>query len=139
MSAKDIQEQTLYGDLTRIGAGRMGDGFYFADSKSNSLAYGHNYGDVKKTAYVKAIVNKSKMRVITESKLKSLYQNEVNSSSKLGKALRKAARNNPPWGNAMTEFALHLGYNVVKSTSGDGYFNIIDRSVLTMSDKISAM
>ena len=122
----------------------MGDGFYFADSRSESTGYGTTRGDVTKTAVIKGYIKPGAERSIDMATLQRKYQAEIRSGSKLGRSLQAAsAKNNRSNGtgsysnrSAMMEYAIHLGYNVVR-WPGAGYYNVIDRSVLVLSDKVT--
>ena len=134
MSAPDIANQTLNSRLQRSGDGIYGQGFYFATSKGGSAGYGHTRGNVDRTCQMTATLN-SNAKIISYNSLMSMYQREVRSGSALGNQLRKIANSNTHRASdsALSIFALKRGYNVIDVGGGTGYYNILDRSALTVS------
>ena len=132
--ADEVAMQVLKGTYTRVsdsGGSVYGKGIYFADSYSDSTAYGNTSGNIKKTAVIRGKLNPN-AKTITYSQAKSLAQKEIASGSKLGKALSKADTQ-----SATSIYALSKGYDVM--TSGHGYYNVLNRGALTMSKDIRAM
>ena len=131
-SAVDICARTMTSDVTTIGAGRMGDGFYFANSKNGSQAYGAFKNNVNKTATMTAKLN-SNARVISESRLNSMLSNE---SATVRNAVY-GMRSDGSWrGSGLMSYALYKGYNVV---NGGSYYNVIDRNAATFLGDLSPM
>lgn len=130
-SAPDIANQTLNSRLQRSGDGIYGQGFYFADSKGDSTAYGRTRNNVNKTCYMTATLNSYANR-IGYNTLHSMFSREINSGSSLGKRLRRFDSQ-----SALSIYALKKGYNVIDC--GNGYWNILDRSALTVSKNFHAI
>ena len=126
-SAVDICGRTMTSDVTTIGAGRMGDGFYFATSKGVSQrGYGNYSGDVNKAATMSVKLN-SNAKIVAEDRLGTMLAGE---SSAVRNAVR-GMRSNGQWiGSGYMAYALRKGYNVV---SAPGIYNIIDRNAATWS------
>lgn len=131
-SAVDICGRTMMSDVTTIGEGRMGDGFYFHASKSGSqVGYGKYRGDVTATATMSAKLN-SNARVVSESALRNMLMNE---SATVRNAVN-GMRSGGGWsGSGMMAYALWKGYNVVQ---GGQITNVIDRSAATWSSNVEA-
>lgn len=132
-NADDIINQIQKGSVTRVsdnGGSAYGRGIYFADTYSESSFYGNSRGNIKKTAVGRAKLN-SNANIITHSKAVSGARNEINSGSKLGKALRKCDS-----ASQASIYAMAKGYNVI--ISGHGYYNVLNRNAITMSDQIKA-
>lgn len=132
-SALDICGRTMSSDVTTIGSGRMGDGFYFATSKTTSQqGYGNTRNNIRATATMSAKLN-SNAKIITESRLQSMVSNEKS-------AVRSAIRNmrsDGQWsGSGYMAYALRKGYNVVSAGS---IYNIIDRNAATWSGEVVPM
>ena len=139
-SALEIAQQIQYGDFTRFsdtGGSVYGKGLYFSNDYFGSTSYGYNRNNVKKTAVVRCKLNQN-AKIIDYGTLGSMYRTELNSGTKLATSLSKAVNGDTK--SALSIFALSKGYNVItssKSTSvSDTYFNILDRSVLTMSSDV---
>lgn len=131
-TAIDICGRTMSSDVTTIGAGRMGDGFYFATSKSSSqIGYGEHRNNITKTATMSAKLN-GNARIVSEDGLKSMLQRE---SSTVRNAVRGMSGGG--WsGSSLTAYALRKGYNVVDAGS---YKNVIDRNAATWSGQVVPM
>ena len=129
-SAVDICARTMTSDVTTIGEGRMGDGFYFHTSKDASQRhYGTYSNNINRTATMAAKLN-GNAKVISESQLESMIQSE---SRTVQRAIR-GMRSGGGWSNSgYMAYALHKGYNVVSAGS---ICNIIDRSAATWSGNI---
>ena len=135
INAKDICEQVMYGSLTRTGRGSlMGDGFYFANDLDDSKRYGTYTGNVKQTAYMKAVL-KPGAKGISSSRIYSMARDEISNNTKLGRALEKAVKGRFHSG-VMALLAVHKGYDYIEYSSY-GYFNVLNRGCLIMSDQIS--
>lgn len=133
-SAEEIAAQNTRGSVTRVsdtGGSVYGRGIYFADSYGSSTVYGNTRGNSKRTAVIRGKLN-SNANVISHSATRSGLQREINSGSKLGKTLSKMDRH-----SAESMYALSKGYNVI--SSGHGYFNILNRNAVTMSNQTRAM
>jgi len=129
-TAVDICGRTMMSDVTTIGEGRMGDGFYFANSLTGSQAYGNTRNNVQRTATMSAKLN-ANARVVSESQLNSMLRNE-------SRTLRRAVVGMESGGDwdgdsGLMAYALYKGYNVVEAGS---YFNIIDRTAMTFSSNV---
>lgn len=128
-SAVDICARTMTSDVTTIGGGRMGDGFYFAnDLRHSQTVYGTYKNNINKTATMSLKLN-SNAKVVTETGLQSMLSRE---SSTVQSAINRMSGGG--WSrSAMTAYALYKGYNVVK---GGAYTNIIDRRAATWSGNV---
>lgn len=135
-NADEIIDQIQNGDVTRFsdtGGSTYGRGIYFADSYSHSTTmYGDVSGNIKQTAVTRAKLNNN-AKVITYNQASTGAQAEINSGSSLGKALAKCDRQ-----SQSSIWALSKGYNVISANNSTGYFNVLDRSVLTMSKSVKA-
>lgn len=133
MSARQMQQQFLKGDLTYIGNGIHGDGLYFSDSKSGSRAYGRGGG---RSAMVAGVLNKN-ARPITEAKLKSEYNKFIKNHPRSRRALGFARSHS--YNDSMSQFALIRGYNVIvsKQLGNENYYTVLDRSAISTTGKIS--
>lgn len=138
-SGKEIAQQIQYGDFTRYsdtGGSYYGRGLYFSNSYNGSASYGNTTGNVQKTAMVRAKLN-SNANVIDYYKAYSGVQSEIKNKTTLGKALNKVKDDY----SQTSIYALAKGYNVLVSDTNfgyDTYVNVLDRSVLTMSDTVKA-
>ena len=131
--ADTIASQVQRGSVTRVsdnGGSAYGRGIYFADDYTESSYYGNSRGNIKKTAVVRAKLN-SNAKVITYSKATSGLRQEINSGSKLGKALAKCDH-----ASQVSIYAMAKGYNVIYNQSS--YYNILSRNAITMSETIKA-
>ena len=130
-TAVDICGRTMMSDVTTIGEGRMGDGFYFHSRLSSSQGfYGNTSNNIQKTATMSAKLN-SNARVVSESQLQNMLSREAPS-------VRNAVRGMSSGGqwsgsSGYIAYALYKGYNVV---SDGTIYNIIDRSAATWSSNI---
>ena len=131
MTAPQIAQQTMGGTLSRIGGGIYGDGYYFDVSKSGSASYGYTRGNKTKTCQMQAKLNDN-AKVVSHSNLTRMFSNE---SSKVQRAVN--GMSSGLHGGNLSVYALKKGYNVIDC--GGGYFNVIDRSAMTMSSKITAI
>lgn len=132
-SAIDICARTMTSDVTTIGEGRMGDGFYFHISKSSSQTfYGNTRNNIQKTATMSAKLN-SNAKVISEDRLQAMLSRE---SPTLRSAVRGMSSGGQWSGSGYIAYALYKGYNVV---SDGRIYNIIDRSAATWSGGLEAM
>lgn len=136
-SAIDICGRTMTSDVTTIGAGVFGDGFYFANNKSVSQSgYGLYKGNLKLTATMQAKLN-SNAKVITSGQLNNMLANE---SPAVQSAVRQM-RSGGQWGgggSGKMAYALRKGYNVIKRES-DSVYDVIDRNAATWSGEIIPM
>lgn len=130
MTAPQIAQQTMGGTLSRIGGGIYGDGYYFDVSKSGSASYGYTRGNKTKTCQMQAKLNDN-AKVVSYSQLTRMFSGE---SSKVQRAVNGMSSGLS--GGNLSVYALKKGYNVIDC--GGGYFNVIDRSAMTMSSKITA-
>lgn len=131
--ADTIASQIQRGSVTRVsdsGGSVYGRGIYFADDYGESVLYGNNNGNIKKTAVVRAKLN-SNAKVINYSTATSGVRNEISRGTKLGKALQKCDS-----ASQASIYAMAKGYNVIHS--GGGYYNILSRNAVTMSKDIKA-
>lgn len=129
-SAVDICGRTMASDVTTIGEGRMGDGFYFATNKSASQSgYGKYKNDISRTATMQAKLN-SNAKIISERDLDYMVSREK-------PAVKNAIANMKSGGmwsrSGYNAYALRKGYNVVDA---GGVVNIIDRNAATWSGEI---
>ena len=132
-SAIEICARTMASDVTTIGAGGMGDGFYFSTSLTSSQAgFGNTHGNINKTATMSCKLNQN-ARVVTNTDLNSMLGRE---SSAVQAAVRNMSSGNT-WGGSgsgLMAYALRKGYNVVSRR--DTTFNVIDRRAATWSDNV---
>ena len=131
-SADQIAKQVMAGKVTRTsdsGGSAYGRGLYFADTlRESSSVYGNTTGDVKRTAVMRAKLNNN-AKVIDSYDALTGAQKEINSGSKLGKVLAKCDIT-----SAESIYAMTKGYNVI--TSGNGYYNVLNRNAMTMSSTV---
>lgn len=135
--ADEIAAQITKGSVTRVsdtGGSVYGRGIYFASSYTGSIVYGNTVGDVKRTAVVRCKLN-SNARSINFSSAESRMRSEIVSGSKLGRSLGRIAATDRK--SAVSIYALSQGYNVL--TNGSGYFNILNRNAVTVSDTVKAV
>lgn len=132
-SAVEICARTMASDVTTIGAGVMGDGFYFARSLSASQAgYGNTRNNINATATMATKLN-SNARVITRQQLSGMLERE-------SLDVRRAVSNmssGGTWGGSnsgLMAYALRKGYNVV--SRNDMTYNVIDRRAATWSAEV---
>ncbi len=132
LTAKQIQDMLLYGDLTYHGNGIHGDGLYFSDDKRGSQAYGNGGG---RSRTVACVLN-SKARPITETALRKQYDAFIKTHPQSRKALGFAKARSTH--DSMSQFALSQGYNVIVSHQfgNENYYTVLDRGVLSTTGKI---
>lgn len=129
-SAVDICGRTLTSDVTTIGEGRMGDGFYCASTLLASQGgYGKYKNDVGRTATMQAKLN-SNARVITEGKLQQMIMNESPTVKRALGGMKSGGTWTGATGSGAMAYALRKGYNVVRTSS---IVNVIDRNAATWS------
>ena len=141
-SGKEIAQQLQYGDFTRFsdtGGLAYGKGLYFSNDYNGSKMYGNTTGNVNKTAMVRCKLN-SNAKMATYSSMSSNYQSDLRRGDKVAKAIDKACGGDHK--SAVSMYSLSKGINVLTSSTNtnasDTYFNILDRSVLTMSADVKA-
>lgn len=132
ITAKQIQDMLLYGDLTYHGNGIHGDGLYFSSSKSGSQAYGRGGG---RSRMVACVLN-GKAKPITETALRKQYDAFIKTHPQSRKALGFARSHSTH--DSMSQFALTQGYNVIisKQYGGESYYTVLDRGILSTTGKI---
>ena len=132
--ATDIAAQVLKGSVTRVsdtGGSAYGRGLYFANNYRESMYYGNTTGNIKQTAVVRAKLN-ANAKVVSASQALSSARAEIARGTKLGKVLARADRQ-----SQRSIWALAKGYNVMVDNSS-GYYVVLNRTALTMSDQIKA-
>lgn len=129
-SAIDICARTMTSDVTTIGAGIMGDGFYFANTRSGSEAYGNHRNDIQRTAVMQAKLN-GNARVVDHYQLSGMLARE---SSKVQNAVGRVGMTGEWTDSGHMAYALWKGYNVISDGS---YFNVIDRRAATWSSRVT--
>ena len=133
-TATDVANQVIKGSVTRVsdtGGSVHGRGIYFADNYSDSVAYGNRIGNVNQTAVIRVKLSPSAKTVSTTVAANGVAK-EINSGTKLGKALSKVGRQ-----DQTAIWALAKGYDAM--VGGYGYHVIINRSALIASKDIKAM
>ena len=133
-TAPQIAKQIQAGKITRVSSGGTavyGDGIYFADSKFGSASYGNTRGNVQKTCMMRAKLN-SNAKLINYYSASSGASQEIRKGTKLGQVLNRCA----PTSRASV-YALAKGYNVIDA--GNGYYNILNRNAVTMSNSFNAI
>ena len=79
-------------------------------------------------------------KIATYSQMRSDYSSDLRRGDKLAKSIDKATGYDSA--SAISMYALAKGYNVLTSSSNtngyDVYFNVLDRSALTMSADVKA-
>lgn len=131
-SAVGICARTMTSDVTTIGEGVMGDGFYFSNSLTASQGgYGRHTNNINKTATMQAKLN-SNARVVSSSNLNSMLSQE---NANVQRAVRNM-NSGGSWGGSsgLMAYALWKGYNVVDRDGSTK--NIIDRSAATWSGEL---
>ncbi|GEM_PF-5884665 len=126
MRADQIAQQTMYASLSRVGDGVYGDGYYFADTRRASTAYGSTTGDVRRTAVMQAKIAPT-ARVVDYKTIRRQFNR-----SGIDMAVPRMS-----YDSQLSAYATHKGYNVIKV--GNGYYNILDRSALVFSSNVTAM
>lgn len=132
MTGKDIAEQTMYGELSRIGGGYYGDGFYFADTYAGSVAYGKTVGDISKTAVMRTKIDSKKEKTIDYYQLDNMLRKE---SPKVQRAINKmvGVQGYNASEQGYIAYAIKKGYNTIDVGN---YKVVLDRSVLVMDKDI---
>lgn len=133
-TADQIARQVQAGRVTRVsdnGGSVYGRGIYFADNQYDSTVYGNTRGNVQKTAQIRCKLN-GNANVISHSKATQGVNAEIRSGSKLGKVLSKC-----DYDSQSSIYAMAKGYNVI--TSGNGYYNVLNRNAVTMSKSINSI
>lgn len=131
LTAPEIAQQLMHGQQTYVASDSMafhGEGIYFANDRYDSENYGYTRGDVNKTCVIRAKINPS-AKIIKESNLNKQINREIKSGSKLGRALSNAS-------DKRALYAMCKGYQAI--FDGYGYYDIIDRSCLKISNKLTA-
>ena len=129
-TAPQIVAQLQKGSITRVsdtGGSAYGRGIYFASTKSSSAGYGHYRGNIQKTAIIAARINPG-TKIINSYTAESRAQAEIQSGSKLGRALSKC-----DYQSRGSMWALSKGYSAMDDGAND-YYVILNRQCLTMSD-----
>lgn len=130
-TAMDVASQTIKGSVTRVsdtGGSVHGRGIYFADDYRGSVSYGNRSNSINQTAVIRAKLS-PKAKTISTASAASGVTKEINSGSKLGKALAKIGRQ-----DQTAIWALAKGYDAM--VAGNGYHVIINRSALIASKDI---
>ena len=133
-TATDVANQVIRGSVTRVsdtGGSVHGRGIYFADSYHGSTPYGNSRNNLNQTAVVRVKIS-PKAKTISTSRAASGVSREINSGSKLGKALSKIG-----YQDQTAVWALAKGYDAM--VASNGYHVIINRSSLIASKDIKAM
>ena len=133
-TAMDVASQTIKGSVTRVsdtGGSVHGRGIYFADSYRGSTVYGNTRNSINQTAVVRVKLSPT-AKVISTSAAASGLSREINSGSKLGKALSKIGRQ-----DQTAVWALAKGYDAM--VASNGYHVVINRAALIASKDIKAM
>ena len=133
-TATDVANQVVRGSVTRVsdtGGSVHGRGIYFADNYRDSIAYGNRSGNVNQTAVIRVKLSPSAKTVSTSVAANGVSK-EINSGSKLGKALAKIGHQ-----DRTAVWALAKGYDAM--VGGYGYHVVINRSSLIASKTINPM
>lgn len=133
MSAPQIHNQLMKSAYNRIGAGTYGDGFYFADNFRGSASYGNTKGNVQKTAIISMKLNKN-AKVIDYSTLNRMLSKESASVRNAIGGLKDMYDQRKGGDGAISIYALRKGYNVIHN--GSSYYNVIDRSAMTILNQV---
>lgn len=122
-------DRIINGERTATGRGIYGAGLYFADSKSDSKRYGSSVPG--NSAIVRAKLNQN-ARSVTETSLSRMLNKE-------SATVRSAFQDSSGYGfkseARKSIYALWKGYNVI-DINGRGYYTVLDRRALTVSDGI---
>lgn len=132
-TATDVASQVIKGSVTRVsdtGGSVHGRGIYFADNYSDSVSYGNRSGNVNQTAVIRVKLSPTAKTVSTTVAANGVAK-EINSGTKLGKALSKIGHT-----DRTAIWALAKGYDAM--VGGYGYHVIINRSALIASKDIKA-
>ena len=133
-TATDVANQVIRGSVTRVsdtGGSVHGRGIYFADSYHGSTPYGRSKNNINQTAVVRVKISPS-AKTISTARAASGVSKEINSGSKLGKALSKIGHQ-----DQTAVWALAKGYDAM--VASNGYHVIINRSSLIASKTINPM
>ena len=133
-TATDVANQVIKGSVTRVsdtGGSVHGRGIYFSDSYSGSIAYGQRRGSINTTAVIRVKLSQSAKTISTSSAANGVTR-EINSGSKLGKALAKIGSQ-----DRTAVWALAKGYDAM--VASNGYHVIVNRSALVASKDIKSM
>ena len=133
-TAVDVANQVIRGSVTRVsdtGGSVHGRGIYFADNYHGAIAYGNRRGSINQTAVVRVKLN-TNAKTISESRADSGVMREINSGSKLGKAIANVGHR-----DRTAVWALAKGYDAI--VASNGYHVVINRSALVASKTINPM
>ena len=133
-TAVDVANQVIRGSVTRVsdtGGSVHGRGIYFADSYHGSTPYGNRRGNINQTAVVRVKLNPS-AKTVSERSADNGVMREINSGSKLGKAISKVGHN-----DRTAIWALAKGYDAI--VASNGYHVVVNRSALVASKTINPM
>lgn len=109
MSSSDMVEYLKFGENTLAGKGIHGDGFYFSTSRGT----GKIYSDGRPNSVATAYIDKSKAKVVTESKLIRMFDRESD-SVKANFGYRTRGRD-----SVLAQYALWKDYNVIHAPGGN--------------------
>ena len=128
-SGQEAADRFMNDELSHIGAGNYGSGYYFSTRKSDAIGYAQSKSKFSGNGKLETMVLSPTARAIKHSDLVNLMSK---ASPKFLKALGIAGRSdNSGYTNAgEMQFAAKLGYNVIAVDSGWGntYCFAIDRS-----------
>jgi hypothetical protein len=130
-SATDVALQNIKGSVARVsdtGGSVHGRGYYYADNYHGSTTYGNRRGNVSQTAVIRVKLSPKAKTISTHSAASGVTK-EINSGSKLGKALAKIGRQ-----DQTAIWALAKGYDAM--VASNGYHVIINRGALVASKDI---
>ena len=133
-TATDVANQVIRGSVTRVsdtGGSVHGRGIYFADNYSSSVSYGNSRGNINQTAVIRVKLSPKAKTESTTAAARGVTK-EINSGSKLGKALSKIGHQ-----DQTAVWALAKGYDAM--VGGYGYHVIINRSSLIASKDIKSV
>ena len=126
-SSQDIYRQIAEGDFTMYsdsGGSVHGKAIYFGDDFSTARSYAGT------TAAKNPLVMRAKItsgKIISESQLNNMYRSAIRNGDKLARACSNAGSD-----SAKGLYALAKGYSGY--TDNSGYYMILNRKCLTMSD-----
>lgn len=127
-SAQARADRFMSGEYFATGRGYHGAGSYFADSKSDSKGYGSSKPG--HSAMIRAKFNQN-AKSVSETSLERMVWKE-------SKTIQKAFGDKSGYGfkneAAKSIYALWKGYNVI--SDGAGYYVILDRTAVTVSDQV---
>ena len=130
-TAMDVASQTIKGSVTRVsdtGGSVHGRGIYFADNYHGSTSYGRSKNNLNQTAVIRVKLSPSAKTISTTAAARGVTK-EINSGSKLGKALARIGHQ-----DQTAIYSLAKGYDAM--VAGNGYHVIINRSALIASKDI---